>query len=141
MFYIYPMKGNNIINKLSSVLDINHDYKRSVFCFFLQMWDMWLSVSAAGIAQLAHEETHVWSALQLHLRTLRQTLRKTRQRQIPQAQEPSGQTAQLNQAKGGIQGHAYVKQTVFLFLGTFKCAFMVNLFVKKKNGIWKMLDE
>lgn len=60
-----------------------------------QVRDLRVPVQAACITQLAHEETHGRSAVQLHLRALREALREAGQRQVPHAQKPPGPQAYL----------------------------------------------
>lgn len=60
-----------------------------------QVWDLRLPVSAARLAELAHEEAHSGGPLQLHLRVLSQEVWEARQREIPQGEEPPGQADHL----------------------------------------------
>lgn len=81
----------------------------SFFCivFFsrlFQVWNLRLPVSAARLAELAHEETHAGGALQLHLWVLSQAVWEAGQRQIPQGEEPPGQADHLKTIGGPRPG-------------------------------------
>ena len=83
--------------------------RRPLSC--LQVRGLWLPVSAASIAQLAHEETPHGGAVPLHLPALRQALREAHQRQVPPAEEPPRaagllkRTAYLNAPQGAPMGN------------------------------------
>lgn len=78
-------RSSKLCAKTKSLYRINismqfpNDQVSSLFWFhffshLLQMWNLWLSVSAARLTELAHEETHSRGTLQLHLWVLSQEI-------------------------------------------------------------------